>query len=118
MKAKEYAERFIDTDGPEEAMKLLGQCGVDFCNEFVAMAKSRKISTDIGLANLIDEFDNKFRKFGVLVSQIYPNLVDVNGFLNLLKEYSPDALVLYKTNKPKAKAKPKYQPKNTSQPGR
>ena len=96
MKAKEYAKKYLDSEGKEFA-----NIAIQFLNEIGELAKLRNVKTDFGLIPICKELNKKWFKFAQIINSKYPVTKPIlyNGFQNLVKKSSPDLYKLWYNNK-------------------
>lgn len=83
MKAKEFAKQYLSSDNKsEESVKIART----FLSDFENMKQTRKAVSDSAIFSLLNEFDNKYKTYAMLVNKKLPETAPIpyNGFRNLI----------------------------------
>ncbi len=95
MKAKEYLQKFSEATDRDVCLVEIGRMFIGEINE---LAKMRNAKFDRALIPIVEELNQKWLKFALLVNnkfyQVTP-LVKYEGFIELLKHFSPELFKLW-----------------------
>ena len=94
MKAKEYAQKFIDSNGdPTVAVEI----SRSFLRKIQTLANARNVKLLPGLVCIVKEINKKWMKFAEIVNDHYADTppVKTNGLMNLLAVASPELHAAY-----------------------
>ena len=83
MKAKEFAQQYIDSDDKDkEIVKIARQ----FLDDYIEMGKVRNARSDSAFISLLNEFNNKWQTFSMIVNKKLPITTPIrsDGFRNLI----------------------------------
>lgn len=89
MKAKEFAEQYLKADDKtSESVKIARQ----FLSDFEYMKHIRNAKSDAAIISLLNEFDNKWKTYAMLVNNKLPVTAPIlyNGFRNIIYLRFPD----------------------------
>lgn len=90
MKAKEYAQRIIDAKSNDEADKAVVETMRGLFSEFTAMAKARNAKFVPAVADIIGDFDRKWRNIYDIVDKANPPhgiRPKAAGFIKIVGDY-------------------------------
>ena len=63
MKAKEFAQQYIDSDDKDKEIAKIAR---QFLDDFIEMGKVRNARSDSAFISLLNEFNNKWQTFSII----------------------------------------------------
>lgn len=94
MKAKEYAEKYMQSDEKEKTIVEIAKL---FLHEIESLSNARNAKFSKALIPICKELDNKWMKFAEIVNKKLPITQPISylGFKNLVKKASPELYTLW-----------------------
>jgi hypothetical protein len=94
MKAKEYAEKYLQSDEKEKTIVEIARL---FLLEIESLSNARNAKFDKALIPICKELNNKWIKFAEIVNKKFPITQPISyfGFKNLISKAFPELFVLW-----------------------
>jgi len=95
MKAKEYAELYMQS---EDRDKTIVEIGIQFLKDTTALIKARNAQTDTACSSILNEINGKWISFATIVNRKFPVIspIKYTGYKELIHEASPAMLSFWK----------------------
>lgn len=89
MKAKEFAQQYIDSDDKDKEIAKIAR---QFLDDYIEMGKVRNARSDSAFISLLNEFNNKWQTFSMIVNKKLPVTTPIrsDGFRNLIYLVMPE----------------------------
>lgn len=86
MKAKEYAQKFFDS---EDKQLMIGQIFIEFVREILTVAEMRNARKGSSIKAIIEEQNQKWKALCRIINKSGEAVLKEDGFIELLKKEEP-----------------------------